>query len=224
MKVEQICLTNFRQYYGENKISLPTGAGKNIILIGGKNGYGKTNFLLSLVWCLYGEDISKIDDNFKREIQKEGNYSKFLKACLNSDAAKEGLKKFSVELQISNIELPKTREIKSGQQHSCIIRRTFDTSAIEDELYISFKGITESIFKDTEDKINFINEYLIPIEAAKFVFFDAEKIASWAELSTKEEGNVLNDALGKILGLDVYESLIDDLEIYTDSLRKESAI
>ena len=55
------------------------------------------------------------------------------------------------------------------------------------------------------------------------MFFDAEKIASWAELSTKEEGNVLNDALGKILGLDVYESLIKDLEIYTDDLRKESA-
>jgi DNA sulfur modification protein DndD len=34
---------------------------------------------------------------------------------------------------------------------------------------------------------------------------------------------VLNDALGKILGLDIYESLIIDLETYTDGLRKDSA-
>jgi DNA sulfur modification protein DndD len=33
----------------------------------------------------------------------------------------------------------------------------------------------------------------------------------------------LNDALGKILGLDIYESLIEDLETYTDGLRKDSA-
>ncbi len=79
MKINKITLSNFRQYYGDNTILLNTHQNKNIILIGGKNGYGKTNFLVSLVWCLYGEDIAKIDDNFKREIQKEGNYAKFLR-------------------------------------------------------------------------------------------------------------------------------------------------
>ena len=78
MRIDKITLKNFRQYQGSNTIDLKTSGEKNIILIGGKNGYGKTNFLMSLVWCLYGEDITKIDDNFKREIQKEGNYSKFL--------------------------------------------------------------------------------------------------------------------------------------------------
>lgn len=34
---------------------------------------------------------------------------------------------------------------------------------------------------------------------------------------------MLNDALGKLLGLDVYEGLINYLNIYTDGLRKESA-
>ncbi|MDB5056437.1 MAG: dndD, partial [Bacilli bacterium] len=87
MKIDKINLINFRQYYGGNTLDLATAGNKNIVLIGGKNGYGKTNFLMSLVWCLYGEDISKIDENFRREIQKEGNYSKFLKSSLNWDAA-----------------------------------------------------------------------------------------------------------------------------------------
>lgn len=223
MKIDKIILTNFRQYYGENVIDLMTTKEKNIVLLGGKTGYGKTNFLLSLVWCLYGEDIAKIDEGFKKEIQKDGNYSKFLKSSLNWDIAREGKSKFSVEIYISGVELPETRESESGNNYKCIIKREFNINSSVDDFDISIEGIKTSMFQTTDDKINFINDYLIPLEAAKFVFFDAEKIASWAELSTKEEGSVLNDALGKLLGLDVYEGLINDLNIYTDGLRKESA-
>lgn len=223
MKIEKIILTNFRQYYGENVIDLMTTKEKNIVLLGGKTGYGKTNFLLSLVWCLYGEDIAKIDEGFKKEIQKDGNYSKFLKSSLNCDIAREGKSKFSVEIYISGIELPETRESESGNNYKCKIKREFNINSSVDDFDITIEGIKNSMFHTPDDKINFINDYLIPLEAAKFVFFDAEKIASWAELSTKEEGSVLNDALGKLLGLDVYEGLINDLNIYTDGLRKESA-
>ena len=223
MKVDSITLKNFRQYFGTNKIDLSTSEEKNIVLIGGRNGYGKTNFLLSLVWCLYGEDIVKIDDNFKKEIQKEGNYSKFLKSCLNNDASKASEEKFSVEIKISGIELPETKDTKAGSNYLCILKRTFDTSSSAEDFEIDIQGIGSSLFADNDFKRFFVSDYIIPVEAAKFVFFDAEKIASWAELSTKEEGSVLNDALGKILGLDIYESLINDLKIYTDSLRKESA-
>jgi DNA sulfur modification protein DndD len=223
MKIDKLTLCNFRQYNGVNSIDLSTSANKNIILIGGKNGYGKTNFLMSLVWCLYGEDISKIDENFKREIQKEGNYGRFLKSSLNWDAAKEGIEKFSVEIDLSEIDLPETIEIKQGGNYKCKLIRVFDVNNSVEDFEITIDGIKTNIFSDNDSKKEFVNDYLIPIEAAKFVFFDAEKIASWAELSTKDEGSVLNDALGKILGLDVYESLMNDLESYTDSLRKDSA-
>ena len=223
MKIDKIILTNFRQYYGENVIDLMTTKEKNIVLLGGKTGYGKTNFLLSLVWCLYGEDIAKIDEGFKKEIQKDGNYSKFLKSSLNWDIAREGKSKFSVEIYVSGVELPETRESESGNNYKCRIKREFNINSSVDDFDITIEGIKNSMFHTTDDKTNFIYDYLIPLEAAKFVFFDAEKIASWAELSTKEEGSVLNDALGKLLGLDVYEGLINDLNIYTDGLRKESA-
>jgi len=223
MRINLIEVQNFRQYYGTNSINLETSSDRNIILIGGKNGYGKTNFLMSLVWCLYGEDITKIDDNFKKEIQKAGNYSKYLKNSLNWDAEKANSEEFFVELNISDIELPDTMNIKSGFDYKCKIKRSFNTKSSTESFLIEIEGLDADLFTDQDYKKIFVNDYLIPIEAAKFVFFDAEKIASWAELSTKEEGSVLNDALGKILGLDIYESLANDLKIYTDSLRKDSA-
>jgi DNA sulfur modification protein DndD len=79
MKISSINIENFRQYYNNIDIDLNTEQDKNIVLIGGRNGYGKTNFLISLVWCLYGEKISQVDENFKKEIQKEKNYFQFMK-------------------------------------------------------------------------------------------------------------------------------------------------
>ena len=74
MKLSNIEINNFRQYYNSVDIDLTTNSDQNIIVIGGRNGYGKTNLLLSIVWCLYGDKISQIDDNFKKEIQKETIY------------------------------------------------------------------------------------------------------------------------------------------------------
>jgi DNA sulfur modification protein DndD len=223
MKIKSIILNNFRQYFGSVTIDLNTNSKQNIVLIGGKNGYGKTNFLLSIVWCLYGENISQIDENFKKEIQKETNYSKFMKQSLNWDAKNSGAEIFSVETFISGIDLSHFNKAGLNGESEILIKREYDTKTMEESLSIINTENKLDIFKDDFDKINFINDYIIPLEAAKFVFFDAEKIASWAELSTKEEGSVLNDALGKLLGLDIYESLKDDLKQYTNNLKKEGA-
>lgn len=223
MKIDNISLINFRQYYGNVSIDLQTNGSKNIILIGGKNGYGKTNFLIALVWCFYGEKISQVDETFKKEIQKDINYSKFIKQCLNWDAQSEGTNKFSIQLAISDIEMPENSLIPFGENQKCIIKREYDVQSMNETLSIVSADSLKEIFNSEEEKANFINNYLIPIEIAKFVFFDAEKIASLAELSTKEEASIFNDALGKLLGLDIYKNLEDDLKIYTDTLKKEEA-
>ena len=222
MKFSNIEINNFRQYYNNVNVDLVTNDEKNIIIIGGRNGYGKTNFLLSIVWCLFGDKISQIDENFKKEIQKEKNYSSFMQQSINWTAKKENKTKFSVSIKISDIELPELRKLSSNTD-SILIKRTFDVASMNETLSIIDVASTLEIFDDESDKINFINDYIIPIDAAKFVFFDAEKIAEIANLSIKDEGSFINDALGKILGLDTYETLIEDIEFYINSLKKEGA-
>ncbi|CAM1363679.1 DNA sulfur modification protein DndD [Tenacibaculum soleae] len=222
MKLSEIKINNFRQYYKEVNIDLTTNSDENIILIGGRNGYGKTNFLISIVWCLYGRQIEKVDNNFKQEIKKEKNYDSFMFQSLNWTAKKENKDTFSVSLLISEIELPELKKLNSNSE-SVIITRKFNVSSMSEELMILDADSKMEIFDDEADKINFINDYIIPIDAAKFVFFDAEKISEIANLSIKEEGSFINDALGKILGLDTYDTLIDDIEFYINSLKKEGA-
>lgn len=222
MKLSNIEINNFRQYYNAVNIDLSTNSNQNIVVIGGRNGYGKTNLLLSIVWCLYGEKISQIDDNFKKEIQKEKNYSSFMQQSINWTAKKENKDTFSVSIVVSEIELPELKKLNSNSE-SVIITRTFNVASMNEILSISDPNSKMEIFDDEADKINFINDYIIPIDAAKFVFFDAEKISEIANLSIKEEGSFINDALGKILGLDTYDTLIEDIEFYINTLKKEGA-
>lgn len=222
MKFSNIKISNFRQYYKTVEFDLKTEDERNIILIGGRNGYGKTNFLLSVVWCLYGEKISQIDENFKKEIQKEKNYSSFMQQSINWFAQKEGIDTFFVSILVEGIELPEISKLNSNS-NSVLITRSRNTSNTEEILSIIDPISNIEIFDDESDKFNFINDYIIPIDAAKFVFFDAEKIAEIANLSIKEEGGFINDALGKILGLDNYETLIEDFEFYINTLKKEGA-
>lgn len=223
MKFSKIDIENFRQYYGNIPIDLATDDQKNIVVIGGRNGYGKTNLLLSIVWCLYGDKLSQIDDHFKKEIQKEKNYNSFMQQSINWTAKKEDTDKFSVTILIDETELPELKMLNSNSADSVIIKREFNVSTMVEDLHIIDPVSNMELFTDEEDKINFINDYIIPIDAAKFVFFDAEKIAEIANLSIKEEGSFINDALGKILGLDTYETLIEDIETYINNLKKEGA-
>ena len=227
MKINKITITNFRQYHGTNVVEFHTETPKNIVLIWGKNGYGKTNLMMSLLWCFYGEDILKIDNTFKREISKDGGYLKYLKASLNWDAEKESESIFSVEVEINGVEYFQINnaggDITCDINKLCTIRRVFDSHQIQEDFSIDIPELSEEINSSQEMKKMFVNDYLIPLEAAKFIFFDAEKISNWAELSSKDEGVFLSDALSKILGLDIYQALILDLAVYMDLLKKESA-
>ncbi|MEL6944709.1 MAG: AAA family ATPase, partial [Bacteroidota bacterium] len=49
MKIKELELNNFRIYKGQNSIQFDSFDDKNIVIVSGKNGFGKTTFLMSLV-------------------------------------------------------------------------------------------------------------------------------------------------------------------------------
>lgn len=224
MFIKEIELNNFRIYKGKNKIDLLPENNKNIIVVSGKNGFGKTTFLMSLVWCLYGKQMEKVDELYQKEIADKGGYGKYIGNSLNRLAKSEGETKFSVSVTFTDVKIPEItcNEIK--------ITRTYDiiTSA-SDKVEVLIDGYQNELIQDltTEGKQDgeeiFIRDFILPIEIAKFFFFDAEKIVSLAEINSPEQRRLLSKAYTEVLGIKKYEDLKDQLENIQDEYRKKSA-
>jgi len=224
MLIKQIELNNFRIYKGNNTINLLPEDNKNIVVVSGKNGFGKTTFLMSLVWCLYGRQMDKVDELYQKEIADKGGYGKYIGNTLNRLAKTEGKTKFSVSVIFKDVKIP---EISCNEVK---ITRTFDiiTSA-NDKVEVLIDGYPNQLIQDltTEGKQDgeeiFIRDFILPIEIAKFFFFDAEKIVSLAEINSPEQRRILSKAYTEVLGIKKYEDLKDQLENIQDEYRKKSA-
>jgi DNA sulfur modification protein DndD len=223
MIFKEIEFNNFRIYKGHNTIYLAPEEGKNISVVSGLNGYGKTTFLMGLVWCLYGRQMDQVDDFYKKEIKENGGYDRYITTSLNRLAQKEGDTRFSVSIVIGDVNIPEIpcQEIR--------ITRTFETvTGSSDQVEILIDGHQNELVKDlgdtnlTAEEI-FIRDFILPMEIAKFFFFDAEKIISLAEVNNKEQRKQLNTAYSEVLGIKKYEDLKGELEGLRLRLRQDSA-
>ena len=168
MIIKSIELNNFRIYKGVNQIILTPDGERNIIIVSGNNGFGKTTFLMSLVWCLYGKNMEKVDDLYKKEIDEKGGYNKYIGNSLNVQAAQEGETRFSVSVTFTNVEIPNTTCTEIT-----IVRSYDSATSTNDELKILIDGKDNDLFSDKNEEEMFIRDYILPIEIAKFFFFDA---------------------------------------------------
>jgi len=208
MKIENIKLNNFRIYKGLNEINFNESQNnrKNINLIAGFNGFGKTTFLTSLVWCFYGRLMVHVEDKYRDEIRGAGGYNTYLNSLYNKDARKEKTDHIlSVEITLNNILIP------SIPCETVTIKRSFDFKNSKEELSILIDGMENELTKSVGYDI-FINDFILPREIAKFFFFDAEKIVSLAEAKTKDELRSLSKAYSEVLGIQKYEDLKSNLE------------
>ena len=218
MIIKSIELNNFRIYNGVNKIDLTPTEDRNVVIISGHNGFGKTTFLMSLVWCLYGRQMDKVDDLYKKEIEEKGGYGRYIGNSLNKEAQRQGKTRFSVSVTFTNVEIPDTTCTE------ITIIRSYDSATSTDgELQILIDGRESDLFSDRQEEEFFIRDYILPIEIAKFFFFDAEKIVSFAEINTPEQRRELSKAYSQVLGIQKYDTLKKELERLQDEYRKEAA-
>ncbi|MDA3918055.1 MAG: AAA family ATPase [Deltaproteobacteria bacterium] len=71
MKLHRIELNNFRQFKGTQTIEFSSSSTKNVSVVYGENGRGKTGIFRALMFCLYG-DRSLSQDELSGEKKREG--------------------------------------------------------------------------------------------------------------------------------------------------------
>ncbi len=223
MYIKEIELNNFRIYKGKNIISLLPTDDKNVIVVSGKNGFGKTTFLMSLVWCLYGKQMEKVDDLYEKEIRDKGNYTKYISESLNRKAREDGENEFSVSVTFSDVKIP---DITCSE---VTIKRTYNViTSTSDKVEVLIDGYQNELIEDLSKNNQqgeeiFIRDFILPIEIAKFFFFDAEKIVSLAEVNSTQQRQQLSKAYSEVLGIQKYEDLKANLEEKQDDYRRRSA-
>jgi len=245
MIIDEIKLSNFRSYQGEQSLSLSSNPEKHITIISGQNGFGKTSLLTALVWALYGKLMVDVDERYRKEINESGGYNKYAFRLMNRNALqtapesenvlkqqheqtqnvlhhkiiKEKIDKLyslSVSIKLTNIFIPHL------SCNDVVIKRVYNTRNQKDELEILIDGKTNELTKTIGQEI-FINDFILPKEIAKFFFFDAEKITALAEVKNIEEKLYFSKAYNEVLGIKKYTDLKQNLENLHLRVTKKSA-
>lgn len=244
MRISRIVLRNYKIYHGENELVFPESGYKNVFIVSGNNGFGKTTLLTSLIWGLYGKSMVDVDEKFRREIYDAGGYKKFGLSNLNHLARAEYAEVLRVlenpKLLASLSEEGKRRLLEHREQkdysvaiyltdldipgipcREIAITRTFNTERAEDRVSILIDGKENELTKEVGPDI-FINDFILPKEIAKFFFFDAEKIVALAEMRSLEDKRALSRAYSEVLGIKKYEDLQSNLEEIRVRFRKNA--
>ena len=189
MKINRISLYNFSAFEGLNEFDFSVEEdGKNIILIGGKNGAGKTSLFAAIKIALYGPLAFGYMGINPRYVAKIKNY-------INSRAFQT--KKVEARVQIS-ISILVEREIKQYE-----ITREWDYSGqkLIENYYVTTDGRTLS-----EQELSYFQNYLqsiVPPDLFEFFFFDGEEVGSL--FSTRSYNTYVRNAVYVLCGLDIYE-------------------
>ncbi len=206
MLLEQLSITDFRVFNGKHTFDLVPrtkyGKKRPIILYGGLNGAGKTTTLTAVRLALYGRQSLG-------PATSQNTYDEFLKKSINNSKAQ------IVKANAATIELKFSYANMGILKHYTVTRNwMLSGKKVIEKLTISEndKELTEL---NAEQCQGFLNE-LIPIGVSDLFFFDSEKIA---ELAEDTGGYALGDAIKKLLGLDLIDTLNADLTVL---LRNES--
>jgi DNA sulfur modification protein DndD len=161
--------------------------------------------------------MQEVDDLYKKEIVDQGGYSKYIVNSLNRLAKSEEDHNFHVSITFTNVSIPEVpcKEI--------VVKRSYNAkTSVAEEVEVLIDGYPSEVAKEVGQEI-FIREFIMPIEIAKFFFFDAEKIVSLAEVNTAEQRKNLSRAYSEVLGIKKYEDIKNELENLQLKLRQESA-
>lgn len=193
MKIKRITLFNVGPYVGENTFDFTMSRKKNIVLIGGKNGAGKTTFFKAIKTCLYGCKVWGFDASGKE-------YYSVIGGLVNYKSLYDSSSRAYVEIELL---FDDGKEITTY-----VLHREWKKIRLSFTEYFNIKKNDELILGTEED--DFINYLLsiIPPDMFNFYFFDGESIADFF-LGTDGNKNFRNAFL-KLYGLDTLSIMIDN--------------
>ncbi len=201
MKILQYRLRNFGSYRGENIFELGnSNREKPVILIGGRNGSGKTTFFEGIKCCLFG----------KRSRGHKIRHIEYQQYLLDRRSHNIG------DDEITELELSFTM-INHGREEHYLVKRSWwinDTGKLIEKFRVEKNKypLTEIPLENWQ---NYIAD-LLPPQILDIFFFDSEDLKALA--ITEEEGSYLKNVFSTLFGLNYIDQLKQDLDLQLSNL------
>ena len=186
MKINKIKLYNFNSYEGENEFDFVNqDQSKNIVLIGGKNGAGKTSLFTAIKIALYGPLAFGY-------VGANSHYIAKIKDCINSKAFQKDEVESEVQLTLS---LMVERELKN---YVVTRRWRFVNQKLEEKYSVEEEGR----FLEQQELSYFQNylQGLIPPDLFEFFLFDGEEVGNIFSYNS-----YIKNAIYTLCGIDIFE-------------------
>lgn len=200
MKLYKATIENFRQYYGKICLEFSTTE-RNITIIQGDNGGGKSNLMNAIVWCLFDDEMFKSTKNVGRPVINETALSslKGKETTTVSVSVVMGDEKPEYEF-VRNVEYCKTASgspERIGTEFKCY--------------HITSTGHNKIPNPEWE-----VNNRFIPKDLRTFFFFDGEKMDQYFEDTSSVKNNV-----ERISQIDVLNGVIDTINATIKSITRD---
>ena len=194
MLLTKITLNDFRQFRGTQTIEFSTDKEKNVTIILGENGSGKTTFAQAFKWCLYGST------DFRDPI--------VLNKKVANDLGPSAETTVSVTLELIHRKTPYfiTREQKYTTNSKGELN-TPNSSVLKIQYKAEGGGKKFVDEKEVELRI----KEILPQELSKYFFFDGERINNMSKELTYGKSEEFADAVRRLLGLAAFSNTLNHL-------------
>ena len=191
MLLESITLENFRQFRHESIDFAKGENGKNVTIIIGENGTGKTTFAQAFFWCMYGETEFSDKNMLNKLVANEMKPSQ------------ESKVQVTLKLRHGNVSYTLMREQTYRKDYS---NRVKGDNTVFDIAIKDASGNTSYVKKaQCESEVKGI----LPKELSRYFFFDGERIEKMSkDISTGKKAADFADAVKGLLGLNAMYSAI----------------
>lgn len=186
MLLKSLKLKDFRQFKGEQSVTFSTDPDKNVTIIMGENGSGKTTFAQAFTWCLYG--ATDFDDKM------------LLCKATRQKMMPGDEEKVRVEVELTH----------NGTDYTIIREQIYK---VENSGSLSSKNAVFNIaYKNKDGQREFVDKLetelrmkeILPKELSKYFFFDGERIGNMSKEIRKGKSQDFAEAVRGLLGLNAF--------------------